>query len=149
MKNLQAIFLTAILTAVGAVVLSDAPAKTHAAPAESFGKCAIQPFNRAFQAAAAVFRGKVVRAEKNGDVRTFDFEVEEFWKGKSGRRVRIDVYETARFQAWFKKGEEYLVYGEPANDEKANPRVSRCSRSRSIEMAAEDLKQLGRGKSPQ
>ena len=58
----------------------------------------------------------------------------------------IHVYETSRFQAWFKKGGKYLIYA-PA-DEDGKLRVGRCSRSRDVENAEEDLQKLGKGKIP-
>ena len=113
----------------------------------NFGaRCAVSSFQAAFDQSKAVFVGEVVGEEKTGDVRTFDFEVERYWKGSSAKRIKIHVYETARFQAWFKEGGRYLIYA-PA-DENGRLRVSRCSRSRDAESAEEDLQKLGQGKIP-
>jgi hypothetical protein len=113
----------------------------------NFGaKCAIQPFKTAYGASKAVFVGEVVGEKKDGDLRTFDFKVAKYWKGSSVKRVEIVVYETARFQAWFKKGGKYLVYASEDADGKL--RVDRCSRSRDVEFAGEDLQKLGKGKIP-
>ena len=114
--------------------------------ADYSAKCAIPSFQSAYQQSKAVFLGEVVGEEKQGDVRTFDFKVEKYWKGADAKRVEILVYETARFQAWFKKGGKYLIYA--AEDDDGNLRVGRCSRSRDAEFAEEDLQKLGEGKSP-
>jgi hypothetical protein len=112
-------------------------------------KCAILKQTTAFRQAKAVFAGEVIGEEKNGDRRSFEFAVEEYWKGDGRKKITIDVFETPRFQAHFKKGEKYLIYANAAFDEKGNLRVERCSRSRERGQAADDLKQLGKGKKPQ
>lgn len=109
-------------------------------------KCAVPSFESAYRQSKAVFVGEVVGEEKNGDTKTFDFKVEKYWKGAGSKNIEINVYEMARFQAWFKKGERYLVYAWADEDGKLH--ISRCSRSRSVESADEDLKQLGKGKEP-
>ena len=118
--------------------------------AESAGslnsKCAIPSFQTAYSQAKAVFVGEVVGEEKQGDTRTFDFKVEKYWKGANAENVEILVYETARFQAWFKKGGKYLIYA--GGDEDGKLHVGRCSRSRDVEDAEEDLQKLGKGKIP-
>ncbi len=93
-----------------------------------------------------MFVGEVVGDEKNGDVRRVDFKVEKYWKGANTKRLEIYVYETARFQTWFKKGGKYLIYA--PEDEDGKLRVDRCSRSRDVEFAEEDLQKLGEGKIP-
>jgi hypothetical protein len=109
-------------------------------------KCAIASFQKAYEESKAVFTGEVVGEDKEGDERTFDFKVEKYWKGADAKNIEIVVYETARFQAWFKKGGKYLIYAEA--DEDGKLRVGRCSRSRDIDYAEEDLQKLGKGKSP-
>lgn len=109
-------------------------------------KCAIPAFQTAYQGSKAVFVGEVVGEEKDGDTRIFDFKVEKYWKGRNTKRVEIRVYETTRYQAWFKKGEKYLVYA--AADEDGKLRVGRCSRSRDVDSAGEDLQKLGKGRAP-
>jgi len=109
-------------------------------------KCAIASFQTAYSQSKAVFVGEVVGEEKNGDTRTFDFKIEKYWKGKNAKNIKIDVYETSRYQAFFKKGEKYLIYA--AADEDGKLRVGRCSRSRDLENAEEDLQKLGKGREP-
>lgn len=109
-------------------------------------KCAIATFQSAYQQSKAVFVGEVVSEEKNGDTKTFDFKVEKYWKGKDAKSIEIDVYETSRYQAFFKEGEKYLIYA--TADENGKLRVGRCSRSRDVDNAGDDLRQLGKGKIP-
>lgn len=122
---------------------------TNLTEAESFGaanaKCAIPPFKEAFKTASAVFVGRVKSEKKKGDNRIFEFEVEKYWKGTKKRKIIINVYETARYQAWFEVGGKYLVY---ADSEEGELRVGRCSRSRDASDASEDLGKLGKGKRP-
>jgi hypothetical protein len=110
------------------------------------GKCAIPPFKEAFAASSAVFTGKVKSEKKEGDVKTFEFEVEKYWKGAGRKKIKINVYETARYQAFFEVGGKYLVYATAAEDKTL--RVGRCSRSRDAGDATEDLGKLGKGKRP-
>jgi len=109
-------------------------------------RCAIASFQAAYNQSKAVFVGEVVGEEKDGDTRKFDFKVEKYWKGSDSENVEIFVYETARYQAWFKKGGKYLIYA--SADEDGKLRVGRCSRSRDLENAEEDLQKLGKGKIP-
>ncbi len=115
-------------------------------PAKENGKCAILPFKDAFAASSAVFSGKVKSEKKVGDTRIFVFEVEKYWKGAKKKKIEISVYETARFQAWFEVGEKYLVFATADDDGTFN--VGRCSRSKSVVDASEDLQKLGKGKRP-
>ena len=110
------------------------------------GKCRIPDFQAAYRESKAVFTGEVVGEEKRGDTRIFDFKLEKYWKGPNDKRVEILVYETARYQAWFKEGGKYLIYASVGNDGKLH--VGRCSRSRDIADADEDLQKLGKGKIP-
>lgn len=109
-------------------------------------KCAISSFNDAYKNSEAVFVGEILSEKKDGNIKTFDFKVEKYWKGTDSKKIKINVYETTRYQAWFKVGKSYLVY--TSKDEDGNLRVSRCSRSKDVEYATEDLQKLGRGKKP-
>ena len=146
MKIRFVIAFAAVFSAIGVGFSSNFQTAESAGTVNFGGKCAIQSFQKAFDGSKAVFVGEVVGEEKNGDLRTFDFKVEKYWKGAGARRVEVLVYETARFQAWFKKGGKYLVYA-PA-DENGKLRVYRCSRSRDVDYAEEDLQKLGEGKIP-
>lgn len=109
------------------------------------GRCAIPPFKTAFDASSAVFVGKVKSEKKQGDTKIFEFEVEKYWKGAGKKKIKINVYETPRFQAWFEVGEKYLIYADASD---GSLRVGRCSRSRDAGDASEDLGKLGKGKRP-
>jgi len=109
-------------------------------------KCAIASFQTAYQQSNAVFVGEVISEKKNGDTKTFDFKIEKYWKGADRQNIEINVYETARYQAWFKTGKRYLIYASADGDSELH--VGRCSRSRDVEDAKEDLQQLGKGKIP-
>jgi len=109
-------------------------------------KCAAPTFEVAYRESDAVFVGEVLSSEKTGDDKVFKFKVEKYWKGKDQKNVEVSVYETARFQAWFQTGEKYLVF---AYDEDGKLHdTARCSRSKDLENASEDLTKLGEGKSP-
>jgi hypothetical protein len=117
--------------------------------AESRGsgaRCIVFSVKGALQRSTAVFVGEVTGDEKNGDIKKSTFKVEKYWKGENRKEIEIFVYETARFQSPFKEGEKFLVYAMADDDGKLT--VSRCSRSRALENAEDDIKQLGKGKTP-
>ncbi|GEM_PF-4788850 len=144
MKIRFIIAFAAVFSAIGVGFSSNF--QTAESAADFGGKCAIQSFQTAYSQSKSVFVGEVVDEEKSGDIKTFNFKVEKYWKGASAKQLKVHVYETSRFQAWFKKGGKYLVYA-PA-DEDDRLRVYRCSRSRDFEDAEEDLQKLGKGKIP-
>lgn len=143
--------IAAAVVAFSAFVFAFSPARQKAenpdVPVET-AKCAISSFENAFRNSAEVFLGEVTSETKEGDERTFVFEVERYWKGAGAKKIEIRVYETARYQAWFKKGETYLIYAARDTDDN-HLRVGRCSRSREEGYASEDLKKLGAGKRPE
>ncbi len=141
MKISRIIVALVVLSAL----LSLTSSETVIAKNES-GKCRVFSFDEAYSASEAVFVGKVSSVEKNGDVKTFVFEVEKYWKGTNQKEIKIYVYETMRYQAYLQTGERYLIYANPNNEGKLS--VGRCSRSREAEDAKEDLKKLGAGKKP-
>lgn len=112
---------------------------------ERFGKCAMPPVDVAFRASKAVFAGKVLSESKDGDVRTFEFQVEKYWKGVRNKRVKVSFLETPRYQAWFITGEKYLVFARDGKDGKLYD--VRCSGTKMLSQASEDVKKLGRAKS--
>jgi len=134
------------LTIVAVVAGSSLNFNRAESAAEYSSKCRMATFEEAYQQSKAVFLGEVVEEEKEGDTRVFDFKVEKYWKGANQKNLKISVYETARYQAWFKKGGSYLVYA--FEDTEGNLRVGRCSRSGDAENAKEDLQKLGKGKIP-
>jgi hypothetical protein len=109
-------------------------------------KCAMLSFEAAYRESEAVFIGEVLSSEKKGDDKVFKFKVEKYWKGKDAKNLEVSVYESTRYQAWFETGKKYLVF---AYDEDGTLHdTARCSRSKDLENASEDLTKLGEGKSP-
>ena len=129
-----------VLSALGVGLSSKIP------ETEVSAKCKVPTVRGAFQTSKAVFAGELVSEEKSGDVVTYKFEVEKYWKGKSKKEVEIFVYETFRYRAPFKEGEKFLVYA--IADEEGRLTVRRCSRSRDVRYAEDDLRELGEGKTP-
>lgn len=148
MKKRLILVLAVMVSAIAPAFTSDfRNAEEGAAASSAENKCAIPRLTDAYRQSSAVFVGEVTKEEKNGDVRSFELAVESYWKGPGRKKIRIDVYETARYQAWFKVGEKYLIYAD-AGEKKGSLSVGRCSRSREFTGAADDLKQLGKGKRP-
>ncbi len=147
MKYQKLIATIVVLSAMFCFVSSKTTiAKSENGENDFSGKCAVLSFDDAYSSAKAVFIGKVLSESKSGDVRTFEFEVEKYWKGADKKKIEINVYETMRYQARFQKDGRYLIYAN-ANSE-GNLSVGRCSRSREAEDAGEDLTKLGTGKMP-
>ena len=143
MKNRILLFSALVISAFGIGLSSNVQ------KAESRGsgaRCLPFTVKGALQHSTAVFAGEVTGEEKNGDIKTFKFKVEKYWKGADRKEVEIFVYQTARYQSPFKEGEKFLVYAVADDDGKLT--VSRCSRSRALEHAEDDIKQLGEGKTP-
>ena len=110
----------------------------------ALAKCAIPNFENEFRNSKAVFVGKVTKVTKVGDDRVFEFAVEKYWKGTVARRTTVSFYETTRSQAWFKLGGTYLMFADRDSDGRFT--VARCSRSKDLSDAGEDLKRLGKAK---
>ncbi len=127
------------------LLLSNVPVETKNIVAAN-SKCAIPNLRTAFKSSGAVFVGKVLSMTKNGDEKTFEFRVEKYWKGAKRKKIKVSVLETSRFQAWFQVGESYLVFAHM--DEDGKFRDGRCSASKTLSEASEDLKELGRAKAP-
>ncbi|MBK7707964.1 MAG: hypothetical protein IPN69_05045 [Acidobacteria bacterium] len=108
-------------------------------------RCAATTFRGSYASANSVFVGKVASEKVVGDARLIEFSVEKYWKGPGTKRLTVSVYETMRFQSWFGIGDRYLIYATNGNDGLV---VERCSRTRTFELAADDLKKLGKGKTP-
>ena len=109
-------------------------------------KCAVLQVKKALERSKAVFSGEVIREEKNGDVKTFTFRVDKFWKGEGSPEIDVFVYQTARYRSPFREGDKFLVYAHERED--GTLTVARCSRIRDLRYAEDDLKELGKGKTP-
>jgi len=72
------------------------------------------------------------------------FRVEQSWKGAETSEVIVIAPRTAE-AAHYQVGERYLVFASLQNGKLF---TANCSRTKRIERAAEDLKQLGVGKKP-
>ena len=120
---------------------------SEAKNSESVGKCAIPNVKTAYANSTAVFAGEVLSVEENGDVKTFIFRVEKYWKGVKSEKIKVSVNETMRYQAWFKVGEKYLVF---AHDSEKDGKLwdGKCSGTKRLDDASKDMKELGKAKKP-
>ena len=116
-------------------------------PVETAGKCGVPAVGAAYKESKAVFVGEVLSVVEDGDVKTFTFKIEKYWKGAAAKTIEISVQQTMNYQAWFEVGEKYLVF---ARGEKGRGKFweVRCSRSTRLADASEDVKKLGRAKKP-
>ena len=146
MENYRIVLFILIFSAICLTLSSNLKTAESFEIKYELSKCAVPSFHKAFERAGVVFTGEVLSVEKNGDTRTFEFRIEKYWKGANKRTIQINVYETPRYQAFFKQGEKYLVFADASARGKFY--VGRCSRSREITSAAEDLKSLGRANLP-
>jgi len=101
--------------------------------------------NAELKRAAAVFVGEVggIRAEEYS--LTVEIKVERVWKGAINKTI---IVQTSKWESScgysMATGKKYLIYVYG----KAPFTVSRCSRTKPLESASEDLKELGEGKQP-
>jgi hypothetical protein len=147
MKILK-IFALGVIFSTIAFVFPSNLSNAKNANSETFGaRCAIPTFAAAKNQARAIFVGKVLNKKSNGDEKIFEFEIKKYWKGDNKKKIKVSVYENPRFQAWFETGETYLVFADADGDE-GKLFVGRCSRSKEIDAASEDLKLLGSAKKP-
>jgi hypothetical protein len=94
--------------------------------------------------ASAVFVGKVTRVEQHESASITHFEVQTFWKGPNAKTLTVRSGKHL-YGYRFTKGGEYLVYAFGKDELE----TSRCSRTKSVEEATLDLKELGTGKAPE
>ncbi len=118
-----------------------------------------------FRKSKAVFTGKVVGREyikdenassdlDAGERLVIKLAVERVWKGEIGDEVLMYTSEVRHSNGIFsmmaedfrfEDGEQYLVY---ANGEMKRLKTSACMRTRKLEKAEDDLKELGEGHKP-
>ena len=110
-------------------------------------KCGVPPVDEAYKNSKAVFIGEITGVVRDGDVKTFTFKVEKYWKGAADEVIQINVQETMRYQAWFEVGEKYLVFAR-GNEGDGKFWEVRCSRSKRLADASEDITKLGKAKQP-
>ena len=97
-----------------------------------------------FKKSDAVFVGEVIEANDAGNFREARLRVEQSWKGVETSEVIVIAPRTIE-SAHYRAGERYLVFASLQNGKLF---TANCSRTRRIDDAAEDLKQLGAGKKP-
>jgi hypothetical protein len=117
-------------------------------------KCRQPPAPKvALEASSAVFSGKVTNIETdNQGIVRITFEISRTWKGTKESSVKVSTATTSAACGYkFKKGESYLVYCYRSDSRGKKPGILHtniCTRTRSLKMAVDDLKELGEGKKP-
>jgi hypothetical protein len=95
--------------------------------------------------ATAVFVGEVCGITENRDSLSAEFSLEQVWKGSSQKQI---IVQTSKYGSdcgiGFRMGVKYLVYAYG----KDVLNVSRCSRTKEVDQAQEDLRELKEGKQP-
>jgi len=110
-------------------------------------KCAAPPApKKALEQAKAVFAGKVTKIEKAPEYgRLIHFAVSKTWKGVDKKTVTVKTGMGGGDCGYgFTKGKAYLVYCYGKKELSTNV----CTRTRSLDRAQEDLKEIGPGKEP-
>ena len=96
-----------------------------------------------FKNSTAVFSGEVVEIRSGVNFLQAQFRVEHSWKGVEAEQVFVFTENTAE-SPHYRVGEKYLVF---AGIRDGKLFTGTCSRTKRLEYADEDLKQLGEGKS--
>jgi hypothetical protein len=109
----------------------------------SSAKCGVPPLKQAYAAANSVFIGKVTKVTQNERGKTFEFRAEKYWKGSKSKNIKVTVYESTRFQAFYQVGGKYLVFARAEENKLVD---GRCSRSKDFSDAAEDIRGLGKSR---
>ena len=110
------------------------------------GRCAIAKLKTEFANSKAVFVGEVLSVTSDGDIKTFTFKIEKRWKGAASKEIKVSVQETTRHQAWFEVGKKYLVFAR--GDETGKLWEQRCSRTKPLADASEDVSELKKLRKP-
>ena len=96
-----------------------------------------------FKNSTAIFSGEVVEIRSGVNFLQARFRVERSWKGVEAEQVSVFTENTAE-SPHYRVGEKYLVF---AGIRDGKLFTGNCSRTKLLEYADEDLKQLGEGKS--
>jgi hypothetical protein len=110
------------------------------------------PPKEALEAAAAVFEGKVLKvAPATERSLAVTFSITRTWKGVAEEKVEVLTgTDDGNCGYKFKVGSTYLVYASGATvDEKTQLSTGICHRTRPVDKADEDFKELGKGKPPE
>ena len=122
------------------------------APTWSCSCIAPPPPKQALKKSAAVFAAKVTDIERDARRYEVTFKITRTWKGTKGKDVTVvTALNSAACGYNFKKGKSYLVYCyQPKKDGKPFGPLSTniCTRTKPMERAKADLKELGEGKKP-
>jgi hypothetical protein len=113
--------------------------------ANSTMRCLIEPksIKVALKNSTAVFSGEVLEIRSGVTFLQARFRVERSWKGVEAEQVSVLNENTAE-SPHYRVGEKYLVF---AGFRDGKLFTGNCSRTKRMEYAEEDLKQLGEGKS--
>jgi hypothetical protein len=108
-------------------------------------RCLIEPKSAkvALKQSAAVFSGEVLEMKNGGNYMEARLRVERSWKGVEAEQVSVSADNTVE-SPHYRVGEKYLVF---AGVREGKLFTGNCSRTKRLEYAEEDLKQLGEGKS--
>jgi hypothetical protein len=94
--------------------------------------------------ADAVFVGRVTRVKEEKSEWITYFEVDRYWKGPARRT--IIVHSGKHLYGYrFATGKKYLVYAFGKDELE----TGRCNRTKGLEEAAADVKEIGEGKAPE
>ena len=120
-----------------------------AQPGRSYACSCIDPGSpsEALERSAAVFAGRVVSIDdrlalgSSLDPLIIKFDVETVWKGSLHQQIELrTAFDSASCGYSFVEGVEYLVYSHNGSE------ASLCSRTRPLSEAADDLAELGPGR---
>ena len=124
-------------------------------PSTTFACSCLQPppVEVELERKTAVFSGKVIKIEdttrinqSSGDLLKIIFEVRSSWKGMNQPQAIVyTTRDSASCGFNFKLNEDYVVY---AYGEEEKLMTGLCERTKSLDIAHEDLKALGEGKEP-
>jgi hypothetical protein len=133
-----------------ALIINQLTIVTNAKPSDfntnSLAKCATPANARdAMKQSATVFSGEISQVYENGGEITLKFKVAKFWKGNLKKTVSVKVSTNAVYSPTFKAGEKFLVYAWADNGQFY---TGRCSRTKELTYAGDDLRALGKGKVP-
>lgn len=109
------------------------------------------PPHKALEQAAAVFSGKVTKIVDHDEHHwAVTFQTAATWKGTDAKEVTVLTGKNDGICGYrFAKDKSYMVYAnESVHDDVKYLATGICHRTRALEMAEEDLKELGKGNEP-
>ncbi|MDQ3687368.1 MAG: hypothetical protein M3430_17480 [Acidobacteriota bacterium] len=114
---------------------------------DSTWKCLIPPksVEGALKNSAAVFVGEVVKVTDAGNLSKARLKVIVSWKGAEAKEVVVMFNDNHAESPHYRVGQSYLVFAGVSDGKLV---TGPCSRTRQLEYAQEDLKQLDARKKP-